>query len=133
MILEDVTVSTREESARARREKLEAVALLAGTLSHEVNQPLGTILGRAQLALLGLDQPDAEGIDLRRDLTDIVENVARVSEILERLHQVTDIVTKTYPGGTRILDLEESARSVGSGGRPVDDVRTRAARTPEGE
>ncbi len=111
VLLEDVTMSTREESERARREKLEAVALLAATLSHEINQPLGTILGRAQLAQLGLDQPDTKGTDLRRDLQNIVECVERISNILEKLHEVTDIVTKTYPGGARILDLDRSARA----------------------
>ena len=108
--LEDVTVTAREEAERARREKLEAVALLAATLSHEINQPLGTILGRAQLALLGLDQPESKGADLRRDLKDIVQCVERISSILDKVHEVTDIVTKTYPGGTRILDLERSSR-----------------------
>lgn len=111
LLLDDVTFSTREETERARREKLEAVALLAATLSHEINQPLGTILGRAQLALLGLERPDAKGVDLHRDLKDIVASVERISGVLERLHEVTDIVTKSYPGGARMLDLEQSIRT----------------------
>jgi DNA-binding response OmpR family regulator len=111
LLLDDVTFSTREEAERARREKLEAVALLAATLSHEINQPLGTILGRAQLAQLGLERPDAKGVDLHRDLKDIVASVERISGVLERLHEVTDIVTKTYPGGARMLDLEQSIRT----------------------
>ncbi len=119
VLLEDVTMSTREESERARREKLEAVALLAATLSHEINQPLGTILGRAQLAQLGLDQPDTKGTDLRRDLKDIVECVERISNILEKLHEVTDIVTKTYPGGARILDLDRSVGPPPPGGQAL--------------
>jgi signal transduction histidine kinase len=109
IVVEDITQRRRQEEIRARSQKLEAVALLAATLSHEINQPLGSILGRAQLALMGLDEKPPELEAVRRDLDEIVDAVARVRSILDRLHRVADIVTKPYLGDAEILDLEKSA------------------------
>lgn len=109
VLLEDVTHRRREEVEHAHAQRLEAVALLAATLSHEVNQPLGAIMGRGQLALMNLDQPSPDVTLLRRDIEEIVECVHRVTAILDKLHRVTDIVTKPYLGETEILDLERSA------------------------
>ena len=43
-----------------------------------------------------------------RDLEEIAQCVGRVSDILEKLHRVTEIVTKPYLGETEIMDLERS-------------------------
>ena len=89
------------------------MTLLAGTLSHEINQPLGTILGRAQLSLMCLEQDGFEKALLKRDLEEVIQSVRRVSQILEKLHSVTEIVTKPYLGDAEILDLERSAGPFG--------------------
>ena len=110
MLVEDATLRKLQETEHGRAKQLEAVALLAATLSHEINQPLGTILGRAQLALLALDQKEADLGSVRRDLAEIEDAVRRVNDILGKLHRVGDIVTKPYVGGAKILDLDRSAR-----------------------
>ncbi|MHC4252390.1 MAG: PAS domain-containing protein [Planctomycetota bacterium] len=109
VLMEDVTRRRREEAQHAQTQRLQAVALLAATLSHEINQPLGAIMGRSQLAQMNLEQPEPDRAVLKRDLDEIVQCVRRVSRILEKLHRVTDIVTKPYLGETEILDLERSA------------------------
>ena len=114
ILIEDLAAYRRKEAEHAHEQQIEAVALLAGTLSHEINQPLNAILGRAQLALLGLSRDTPEKADLKRDMEEIVQCVRRISDILERLHSVTEIVTKPYLGETRILDLERSAGTLSS-------------------
>jgi signal transduction histidine kinase len=109
VMVEDVTMARRREAERARTHQLEAVALLAATLSHEINQPLGSILGRAQLGLLTLDEEEPDPGELKRGLKEIVDGVGRVKKILEKLHKVADIVKKPYVGDSEILDLEKSA------------------------
>jgi signal transduction histidine kinase len=111
IMVEDVTAVQQFESDSSREQKLNAVGLLAATLSHEINQPLGAIMGRAQLAIISLEREHLDVPALKRDLEEIVESVNRVSKILDKLHQVTDIVTKPYLGETEILDLERSSRT----------------------
>ncbi len=110
LLVEDVTQRRRQEAEHARAQQLEAVALLAATLSHEINQPLGSILGRAQLGLLVLDEEPPDLAEVRRDLKEVVSGVERVKRILEKIHRVADIVTKPYIGDSEILDLEKSAK-----------------------
>ncbi len=109
VLMEDITSRRLDETLNAQTQRLQAVALLAATLSHEINQPLGAIMGRSQLAQMNLelDEPDTDM--LKRDLDEIVQCVRHVSQILEKLHRVTDIVTKPYLGETEILDLERSS------------------------
>jgi hypothetical protein len=109
VLIEDITLQRREEAGHARKQQLEAVGLIAATLAHELNQPLSAILGRTQLAMMGLDKGAVEKDSLRRDLDEILEGVKRVSAILDRLDRVTDIVTKPYLDGMEILDLELSS------------------------
>jgi len=109
ILMEDVTHRRRTETQHAQTQRLQAVALLAATLSHEINQPLGAIMGRSQLAQMNLDQDAPDKDVLKRDLKEIVQCVRKISRILEKLHRVTEIVTKPYLGETEILDLERSS------------------------
>jgi len=109
VLMEDVTRRRRAETQHAQTQRLQAVALLAATLSHEINQPLGAIMGRSQLAQMNLDQDKPDKVVLKRDLGEIVQCVRQISRILEKLHRVTEIVTKPYLGETEILDLERSS------------------------
>jgi PAS domain-containing protein len=109
VLMEDITRRRRDETLNAQAQRLQAVALLAATLSHEINQPLGAIMGRSQLAQMNLQLEEPNREVLKRDLDEIVQCVRRVSQILEKLHRVTDIVTKPYLGETEILDLERSS------------------------
>ncbi len=115
VLMEDVTHYRREEAQHAKTQRLQAVALLAATLSHEINQPLGAIMGRSQLAQMHLEQENPDKALLKRDLNEIVQCVRRVSKILDKLHRVTEIVTKPYLDETEILDLERSAGIDGTG------------------
>ena len=108
--VEDVTERRWSESKKARDHQLEALSRLAGASSHEINQPLGVISGRAQLMLMRLaDAPEMQG-KLQRDIDEILSATRRIEELVERLHNITDYVTKPYVGGREILDVEKSTR-----------------------
>jgi len=106
--LEDVTDARRDEEHRTYQRQLEAVSNLAAASSHEMNQPLGVISGRAQLLRMRLgDSPEGRG-KLAEDIEEILSATKRIENLIERLHNVTDYVTKPYVGGREILDVEKS-------------------------
>ncbi len=57
LVLEDVTVARRQQAQLARAEKMTALGVLVGGIVHEINNPLSTIRGYAQMLAAA---PDAE-------------------------------------------------------------------------
>jgi signal transduction histidine kinase len=62
--LEELVIARTSELERSREqldttERLASLGTLAAGISHQLNNPLGTILNSAQLALLCEDDPDA--------------------------------------------------------------------------
>ncbi len=57
LVLEDVTVARRQQARLARAEKMTALGVLVGGIVHEINNPLSTIQGYAQMLAA---TPDAE-------------------------------------------------------------------------
>ena len=102
-------ISIRERLAIAQ-EKLEVtekqalIAELAGTTAHELNQPLTSVMGYAEL-LLRKTEPD----DPRRHALQVmVREAERMAEIVRKIGQITRYETKSYVGSTQILDLDRS-------------------------
>lgn len=101
---------TMEANLVEVREKLEIsekqalVAELAGTTAHELNQPLTSIMGYAELMKrrLPADDPNARSLDI------ILREAERMAEIVRKIGKITRYETKAYVGDTRILDLEKS-------------------------
>jgi PAS domain S-box-containing protein len=88
----DITERKRAEleAAQQRSElthlsRVASLGQLSGSLAHELNQPLGTILSNAQAALrmLSADAPDFQ--ELRETLTDIVAEDRRAGDVIRRL------------------------------------------------
>jgi PAS domain S-box-containing protein len=73
----------REELAHLSR--VAALSALSGSLAHELNQPLGSILSNAQAAqhLMSKDAPDLT--ELRAILGDIISEDRRAGEVIKRL------------------------------------------------
>jgi C4-dicarboxylate-specific signal transduction histidine kinase len=88
----DVTERDRalQESRRLQDELLHAGRIatmgeLAGTLAHEINQPLSAIMSNAQAATRFLRLPAPDMQEIREILEDIVKEDARAGEIINRL------------------------------------------------
>ena len=80
----------RQESKRLQDELLHASRItttgeLAGTLAHEINQPLAAIMSNAQAARRFLDSPTPDLDEVREILQDIVAEDARAGEVINRL------------------------------------------------
>jgi signal transduction histidine kinase len=93
-----------QEELRAR-EKQALIAELAGAAAHELNQPLTSVLGYAEL--------------IRRRVTDnapvqsaagiILQEAERMADIVRKIGKITRYETKTYVGAAKILDLDRSS------------------------
>jgi PAS domain S-box-containing protein len=85
-------------------EKQALIAELAGTTAHELNQPLTSVMGYAELLKRRVsgDAPTMRAVDT------ILREAERMAEIVRKIGKITRYETKTYVGGTQILDLEKS-------------------------
>jgi PAS domain S-box-containing protein len=100
-----------EERLATAQEKLamsekQAVAVeLAGAAAHELNQPLTSIMGYAQMLLrkLGPSEPLVPSVQT------ILDEAERMATIVRKLGSLTRYETKSYVGGAQILDIDRSA------------------------
>jgi PAS domain S-box-containing protein len=88
-----------------RSERSAEMIALAGTAAHELNQPLTSVLGYAELLKRKLG-PD----DYAWAKVDIIHKEAeRMKEIVRKIGRITRFETKAYVGEARILDLERAS------------------------
>jgi PAS domain S-box-containing protein len=101
-----------EERLASATEKLavsekQAVAVeLAGAAAHELNQPLTSVMGYAQMLLRKLSATDA----LVPNVQTILDEADRMAMIVRKLGSLTRYETKSYVGGAQIIDIDRSAR-----------------------
>jgi len=86
-------------------ERMAIVAELAGAAAHELNQPLTSVMGYAQMLLrkLGPNEP------LVPNVQTILDEAERMATIVRKLGSLTRYETKNYVGGAQILDIDRSA------------------------
>jgi len=88
----------------AMTEKQALIAELAGTAAHELNQPLTSVMGYAELLKRKLE-PESQ----QHQAADIIVREAeRMAEIVRKIGKITKYETKSYVGGQRILDLDKA-------------------------
>ncbi len=85
-------------------EKQALIAELAGTTAHELNQPLTSVMGYAELLKKRLSPDDGQS----RAVEIILREAERMAEIVRKIGKITKYETKTYVGSTTILDLDKS-------------------------
>jgi PAS domain S-box-containing protein len=89
------------------QERQAIVAELAGAAAHELNQPLTSVMGYAELLKRRL-QPETGAYSA----AEVIFNEAeRMAEIVRKIGKITKYETKSYVGRARILDLDRSAPS----------------------
>jgi PAS domain S-box-containing protein len=92
------------------QERQAIVAELAGAAAHELNQPLTSVMGYAELLKRKLD-PQAPGYGA----AEIIFNEAeRMAEIVRKIGKITKYETKSYVGQQRILDLDKASAQAGT-------------------
>lgn len=86
-------------------EKQAMLSSLAGAMAHELNQPLMSILGYAEL----LQKPNLPPEKMERGIRTIAREAERMSEIVKKIGNITHFETRNYVGNTTILDLEKGS------------------------
>lgn len=103
-----------EEKLRTTQAELAHVARvttmgeLAASIAHEVNQPLGAIVGNADICLQWLNDSEPDLTNLREALEDIANDGHRASQVISRIRS---LVKKHEPEKIP-LNLSEVAREV---------------------
>lgn len=106
----------QEELIRAQR--LAAVTEAAVSINHEINNPLCSIMGNADLLLR--KYPDA-GEDMLRKLRSIERESSRIKDITKKLANLANVVTTRYAGGVDMIDINRSFDATTPGPQRPDE------------
>jgi len=96
-------LDTAQEELRSR-EKQAIVAELAGAAAHELNQPLTSVIGYAEL----LKRKLADNSQLFHAANVIITESERMAEIVRKVGKITKYETKSYVGQAKILYLDKA-------------------------
>jgi PAS domain S-box-containing protein len=95
----------RAQDELRAREKQAILAELAGAAAHELNQPLTSVIGYAEL----LRRQLATAPEHLAALQVITDEAYRMAEIVRKVGRITKYETKSYVGAQKILDLEKAS------------------------
>jgi PAS domain S-box-containing protein len=104
----EARLSMAQEELRSR-EKQAIVAELAGAAAHELNQPLTSVIGYAELLRRKLENHP----QLSHAASVIASESERMAEIVRKVGKITKYETKSYVGAAKILDLEKASENEG--------------------
>jgi signal transduction histidine kinase len=99
--LVDVTDKIRMEEMKRTEEKLTGIVEMASAVSHELNTPMFTVLGNAQLLrrIVKPEDPAQEEVEA------IIRNVKRMSQLTKKMARITEYATKDYVDGEKLVDI----------------------------
>jgi PAS domain S-box-containing protein len=96
---------TDVEARLLESEKTQVIVALAGTAAHELNQPLTSVMGYAELLKRKLKDtdPSFRAVDI------IHREAERMAEIVRKIGKITRYETTSYVGDSRIVDLDKAS------------------------
>jgi PAS domain S-box-containing protein len=100
----DITEHKRLEEEQRNREKLENALEMAGTICHEMNQPIQVISGYVDL--LSMDTP--EDSEIGKKLSTIKGQIHRIGTVSRKLMSLKFYVTQDYVGIGNIIDIDKT-------------------------
>lgn len=105
-IIRDISIRKHAEEETRRREKLQNVLEIAGTICHEMNQPMQIISGYSEFLLMTSSENDG----IYGKLDTINKQVHRMSSITRKLMMLKDdYETQDYLGFSRIIDIHKDS------------------------
>lgn len=96
-------------------EKQALVAELAGAAAHELNQPLTSIMGYAQL----IQRQSTKEAQHLRPVGIILSEAERMAGIVKKIGKITKYETTDYVGTARMLDLDRAAPDTSDPAIPI--------------
>lgn len=93
------------ETRLEESEKNKVLMALAGAAAHELNQPLTSVMGYAELAKRKI----AETEPLYRPIDIIYREAERMAEIVRKIGKITRYEVKEYVGDQTIVDIDKAA------------------------
>ncbi|MBF5046096.1 PAS domain S-box protein [Aggregicoccus sp. 17bor-14] len=96
---------TDAETRLEQSEKNAVIVALAGTAAHELNQPLTSVMGYAEL----LKRKLKEGDFAYRPVDIIYREAERMADIVRKIGKITRYETKAYVGAQQIVDLDKAS------------------------
>lgn len=96
--------STMERiSSPLTENNLEILHQIAATINHEINNPLTSIIGQAEISEIAFDNGLEE--TLRKSLRNIIDQAERIRHITQKLEDLKEINTENYDGHAKILNI----------------------------
>ena len=102
--LRDTTDRKRLEEEKRHREKLEGVLEMAGTICHELNQPIQIVSGYVDLLSMDISEDSQTG----KKLDEMKGQINRMGIVTKKLMSLKDYTTRDYIGIGKIIDIEKS-------------------------
>jgi len=93
------------ETRLLETEKNSVIVALAGTAAHELNQPLTSVMGYAELLKRKLKESDPAW----RSVDIIHKEAERMAEIVRKIGKITRYETMSYVGQKQIVDLNKAS------------------------
>lgn len=82
---------------------LELIHQFAATVNHEINNPLTSIIGQAEISEIAYENGMEE--TLRKALQNIIKEAEKIRFITKKLENLQSIETEDYAGYSKILNL----------------------------
>ncbi|MBF0302824.1 MAG: response regulator [Desulfamplus sp.] len=108
-VVRDLTEKKQAEEKFLESERLKTVLEIAGTVCHELNQPLMSISGYTELAMMDISSNKINNNNsVYVKLQKIMQQIERMAGITKRLMRISRYETKDYPD-CKIVDLIKSS------------------------
>ncbi|MBN1635907.1 MAG: response regulator [Deltaproteobacteria bacterium] len=82
--------------------QLEIITQMASTTAHEVSQPLTVLMGQANEI-----QKTTRDEKIREMAQQVLSEARNISNVIRKIENLQEYVTKTFPGGHTIIDIDK--------------------------
>lgn len=87
------------------REKLQGVLEMAGAVCHELNQPLQSVSGYAELLLMDIEKNDLNFNNLMK----IKAGIDKIGQLTHKIMKISKYKSKSYIDKVRIIDIDNAS------------------------